>query len=106
LIPELFPVNPGDWRDEAKKALDKEVIINGVCVMNQSSDFKSDEGEDVNMEQNENGDESDAKSTAADGNDEDEIKKSFIKKPSMEMSESGDDVKVKKEVDESSAWEY
>lgn len=104
MIPELFPVNPGDWRDEAKKAADKEVIINGVCVMNQSSDFKSDDDNDVNME-NENGDESDAKSTAAEGNDEDDIKKSFIKKPSMEKSES-DDVKVKKEVDESSAWEY
>lgn len=97
-------MNPGDWRDEAKKAADKEVIINGVCVMNQSSDFKSD-GDDVNME-NENGDESNAKSTAPEGNDEDEIKKSFIKKPSMEKSESGEDVRVKKEVDESSAWEY
>jgi hypothetical protein len=97
-------VNPGDWRDEAKKAADKEVIINGVCVMNQSSDFKSD-CDDVNME-NENGDESDAKSTAAEGNDEDEIKKSFIKKPSLDKSESGEDVRVKKEVDESSAWEY
>jgi hypothetical protein len=96
-------VNPGDWRDEAKKnnVDDKEVIINGVCVMNQSSDMRSDDGEDDKMDQsNEDGDD------AADGNDEDEIKKSFIKKPNMEKVDGGDDVKVKKEVDEAGAWEY
>lgn len=101
-------MNPGDWRDEAKKAIanDKEVIINGVCVMNQSSDFKSDGGDDVNMEQNDDADESESRLTIADANDEDEIKKSFIKKPSLDKAESGDDVKVKKEVDEAGAWEY
>ena len=99
-------MNPGDWRDETKKnvANDKEVIINGVCVMNQSSDYKSDgEGDDENMEE---GEESEAKLTIAEENDEDEIKKSFIKKPSLEKAESGDDVKVKKEIEESNAWEY
>lgn len=96
----------GDWREEAKKAVanDKEVIINGVCVMNQSSDYKSDEEGDANNEQE---DEDDAKLTVAEGNDEDSIKKSFIKKPSLEKSsESADDLKVKKEVDEAGAWEY
>lgn len=97
-------MNPGDWREEAKKnnVDDKEVIINGVCVMNQASDLRSDDGEDVNMDQsNEDGDEN-----VAERNDEDEIKKSFIKKPSVEATDSSDDVKVKKEVDESGAWEY
>lgn len=97
-------MNPGDWRDEAKKnnVDDKEVIINGVCVMNQASDLRSDDGDDTNMDQsNEDGDE-----TNAETNDEDEIKKSFIKKPSVEKVETGDDVKVKKEVDEAGAWEY
>lgn len=101
-------MNPSDWREEAKKAIanDKEVIINGVCVMNQSSEFKSDEEGDANNEQDE-GDESDAKLTIAEGHDEDAIKKSFIKKPSLDKSaEIGDDLKVKREVDESSAWEY
>lgn len=75
--------------------------------MNQSSDFKSDDGEDVNMDQsNDEGDESDARLTIADGNEEDEIKKSFIKKPSVEKSDEADDIKVKKEVDEAGAWEY
>jgi hypothetical protein len=94
-------VNPGDWRDEAKKnnVDDKEVIINGVCVMNQSSDMRSEDGEDEKMEQNDDGDD------AAEANDEDEIKKSFIKKPSVEKNEA-EDVKVKKEVDEAGAWEY
>jgi hypothetical protein len=97
-------VNPGDWREDAKKnnVDDKEVIINGVCVMNQASDLRSDDGEDVNMDQsNEDGDEN-----VAEGNDEDEIKKSFIKKPNVEITDSTDDVKVKKEVDEAGAWEY
>lgn len=103
----------GDWRDDAKKAIanDKEVIINGVCVMNQSSDYKSDDEGDATMEQSNDdegeGDESDAKLTIAEGNDEDEIKKSFIKKPlSEKAAESGDDVSVKKEIDEAGAWEY
>lgn len=96
-------MNPGDWRDEAKKnnVDDKEVIINGVCVMNQSSDMRSDDGEDDKMDQtNEDGED------ITEGNDEDEIKKSFIKKPSVEKPDGGDDVKVKKEVDEAGAWEY
>lgn len=94
-------MNPGDWRDEAKKAIagDKEVIINGVCVMNQSSDFNDD---DENMDQS-NDDGEDEKLTIAEGNDEDNIKKSFIKKPERMDS---DDVKVKTEEDEAGAWEY
>lgn len=94
-------MNPGDWRDEAKKnnVDDKEVIINGVCVMNQASDLRSEDGDDVNMDQSNDDDNADA-------NDADEIKKSFIKKPSLDKSESGDEVKVKKEIDESGAWEY
>lgn len=94
-------MNPGDWRDEAKKnnVDDKEVIINGVCVMNQSSDLRSENGDDVNMDQSNDDDNANA-------NDADEIKKSFIKKPSLDKSESGDEVKVKKEIDESGAWEY
>lgn len=102
-------MNPGDWRDEAKKSIanEKEVIINGVCVMNQSSDYKSDDGDDVNMEQVDDGDdESDARLTIAETHDEDEIKKSFIKKPEKASMEAADDVKVKKEVDEASAWEF
>lgn len=104
-------MNPGDWRDEANKNLanDKEVIINGVCVMNQSSDYKSDDGDDVNMDQsNDDADESDPRLTiAAEGHDEDDIKKSFIKKPSLDKSvESSDDIRVKKEIDEAGAWEY
>jgi len=104
-----FAVNP-DWRDEAKKNIpgsnsEKEVIINGVCVMNQSSDFKSDD-EDANANED--------KLTIADASGEDEIKKSFIKKPptSMDCSKSvdGDDddvVNVKKEMDEGGdRWEY
>lgn len=79
--------------------------------MNQSSDFKSDDGDDddVNMEQsNDDGEEPEARLTIAEGHDEDEIKKSFIKKPSVEKAsvDSSDDVRVKKEVDEASAWEY
>ena len=93
-------MNP-DWRDEAKKNIDdKEVIINGVCVMNQSS-VRSDDGEDDKMDQS-----NDDEDNIAEKNDEDEIKKSFIKKPNVEKSDGGDDVKVKKEVDEASAWEY
>lgn len=99
-------MNPGDWRDEAKKIIanDKEVIINGVCVMNQSSDFKSDDGGDDNVERS--NDDGETRLSIADGNDEDEIKKSFIKKPNMEKADESDDVKVKKEIDESGAWEY
>lgn len=102
-------MNPGDWRDEAKKAIanEKEVIINGVCVMNQSSDFKSDD--DGHAEQsNDEGDDADKRLTIAEGNVDDEIKKSFIKKPSTEKAplDGADDVKVKKEIEESNAWEY
>lgn len=100
-------MNPGDWRDEAKKIIannDKEVIINGVCVMNQSSDYKSDDGGDESVEQS--NDDGIRRLSIADGNDEDEIKRSFIKKPNMEKADSGDDVKVKKEIDEAGAWEY
>lgn len=101
-------MNPGDWREEAKKivANEKEVIINGVCVMNQSSDYKSD-GDDANMDQSiDDADESGARLTIAETHDEDEIKKSFIKKPEKASMEAADDVKVKKEVDEASAWEF
>lgn len=108
MIPDSLPVNPSDWRDDAKKSItnDKEVIINGVCVMNQSSEFKSDDG---NLDQsNEDGGESESRLTIAEGNEEDVIKKSFIRKPSMEKAsiDSSDDVKVKKEIDEAGAWEY
>lgn len=98
-------MNPGDWREEAKKAVasEKEVIINGVCVMNQSSDYKSDDEGQAMDQSNDDADES--KLTIAEGNEEDEIKKSFIKKPEK-AGESGDDFKVKKEVDEAGAWEY
>lgn len=99
----------GEWRDDKKNIPnDKEVIINGVCVMNQSSDFKSnDDGEDGNMDQSNDDDHDVSKLTISESNDEDEIKKSFIKKPNMDKSvDSSDDVKVKKEVDESNAWEY
>lgn len=102
-------MNPGDWREEAKKivANEKEVIINGVCVMNQSSDYKSDDGDDANMDQSiDDADESGARLTTAETHDEDEIKKSFIKKPEKASMEAADDVKVKKEVDEASAWEF
>lgn len=106
-------MNPGDWRDEANKtsANDKEVIINGVCVMNQSSDYKSNDGEDddVNMDQStDGGDEAVSRLSLSEGHDEDAIKKSFIKKPGMEKAslDSADDVKVKKEIDEAGAWEY
>lgn len=70
--------------------------------MNQSSDFKSDDGNDDNVEAN---DGRESQRSIADENDEDEIKKTFIKKPSMEKVDS-DDVKVKKEIDEAGAWEY
>lgn len=104
-----FIVTTGEWGDDKKNIPggDKEVIINGVCVMNQSSDFKSNDGdEDGNADQsNDDGD----KLTIAEGNDEDDIKKSFIKKPNSEKSVDGDDdvMMVKKEVDtETNAWEY
>ncbi|KAG5673046.1 hypothetical protein PVAND_003123 [Polypedilum vanderplanki] len=107
----LITMTTGEWRDEKKNIPgdDKEVIINGVCVMNQSSDYKSNDGDDANMDQsNEEGED---KLTIAEGeNDEDEsIKKSFIKKPNpieKSMNESADDVTVKREVDDSNAWEY
>lgn len=109
MIPESLPVNPGDWRDDAKKNItnDKEVIINGVCVMNQSSDYKSDDGDDAERS-HEDGEESNARLAIAEGNEDDEIKKSFIRKPSMDKSsiENSDDIKVKTEIDESGAWEY
>lgn len=98
----------GEWNEEKKEiANEKEVIINGVCVMNQSTDFKdNDEDEDESNVDHSN-DESDKRLTIAEENDEDEIKKSFIKKPSAENStENSDDVAVKKEVDEHSSWEY
>lgn len=100
----MLLVNPGDWREEAKKAItnDKEVIINGVCVMNQSLT----DGDDDAMDE---ADEPHMRLPVSDvQHDEDEIKRSFIKKPSMEKSpvESADDVKVKKEIDETGAWEY
>ena len=109
MTPDSLPVNPGDWRDESNKnnSNDKEVIINGVCVMNQSSDFKSDD--DVNMDQsNDDGEEAVSRLTITESNEEDVIKKSFIRKPSIEKNslESSDDVKVKKEIDEAGAWEY
>jgi hypothetical protein len=106
-------VTTGEWRDEKKNIpgdSDKEVIINGVCVMNQSSDYKSNDGDDVNMDQS--AEETGDKLTMAEGDDHDEddsIKKSFIKKPSAlekAMNESADDVTVKHEVDDSNAWEY
>lgn len=101
-------MNPSDWREEAKKAItnDKEVIINGVCVMNQSL---TDGDDDVNMDQsNDEGDESIARLAPADRHDDDEIKKSFIKKPSLDKSsvDNADEIKVKKEMDETGAWEY
>jgi hypothetical protein len=98
-------VTTGEWGDK-KNPLggnggegDKEVnIINGVCVMNKSSDEAD---EDENMEKsNEDYDDEGKKN---DENSEDEIKKSFIKKPSIE---EGDDVRVKKEVEEPSGWEF
>ena len=97
----------GEWSDINKTNIpnDKEVIINGVCVMNQSSDFKSNDGDaDENMDQS--NEDNDDKLTISESNDEDEIKKSFIKKPNMDKVDSSDDVKVKKEVDEANAWEY
>lgn len=110
-------VNP-DWRDDTKKssipASDKEVIINGVCVMNQSSDFKRDDGS-VQPENKDTEDITDqeAKPASLENDEDDEIKKSFIKKPSLadneeDKSKSDDsDVLVKKEVDESgNQWEY
>jgi hypothetical protein len=110
----VIKVTTGEWRDEKKNipTNDKEVIINGVCVMNQSSDFKSanDDGDEENSV-NQSNDDGDDKLTIADGNeDADEIKKSFIKKPnkSIDNNDDNDDdgVKVKKEVEESNAWEY
>lgn len=102
-------MNPGDWRDEAKKSIasEKEVIINGVCVMNQSTDYKSDD--EVNMDQSmDEGDDAVARLNVTEAHDADEIKKSFIKKPSLDKAsvESSDDVKVKKEIDEAGAWEF
>jgi homeobox protein cut-like len=107
-------VNP-DWRDDSKKTnipAEKEVIINGVCVMNQSSDFDQSEAD----KQEETEDET--KTTNIDEEDdaesENQIKKSFIKKPTPPESESAaednkkadlDDVSVKKEV-EAGNWEY
>lgn len=98
-------MNP-DWRDDANKNIpnEKEVIINGVCVMNQSSDFKSDDG-DENMEQS--NDDCDDAERKLSNDEDDEIKKSFIKKPNMDKSVDGDDVQVKREVDEGGErWEY
>lgn len=77
--------------------------------MNQSTDYKSDDGDDVNMDQSiDEGDESDVRLSIAEAHDEDEIKKSFIKKPSLDKAsvDSSDDVKVKKEIDEAGAWEF
>lgn len=100
----------GEWGDEKKNIPnDKEVIINGVCVMNQSTDFKSNEGDDEEDDANANqsNEEGVEKLSLTERNDEDEIKKSFIKKPHSDKSvDGGDDVMVKKEVDEASAWEY
>lgn len=101
----------GEWGDEKKNIPnDKEVIINGVCVMNQSTDFKSNEGDEEEEDEgnaNQSNEEGVEKLSLAERNDEDEIKKSFIKKPSSDKSmDGGDDVMVKKEVDEASAWEY
>lgn len=92
----------GEWGDK-KNPLgvsggDKEVIINGVCVMNKSSDEADD---DENMEKS--NDDYDDEEKKNEENSEDEIKKSFIKKPSIE---DGDDVRVKKELEESSGWEF
>lgn len=87
----------GEWGDNKKNIPnDKEVIINGVCVMNPSTDYKSNDEDDVNMEKS--ADDKDDKLTIAESNDEDEIKKSFIKKPNP--IEASDDVKVKKELEE------
>ena len=96
LLPPLFSVTTGEWGDKNNIPNDKEVIINGVCVMNQSSDYKSNDDEDVNMEKS--NEDKDDNLTIAESNDEDEIKKSFIKKPNP--IDSSDDVQVKKEVDE------
>jgi hypothetical protein len=100
-------VTTGEWNEEKKGiAGDKEVIINGVCVMNQSTDFKTNDEEDESNV-NPSNDESENRLAIAEGNDEDEIKKSFIKKPSSEKAtEKDDDVAVKKEVDEQTSWEY
>lgn len=101
----------GEWSDDKKGiSSDKEVIINGVCVMNQSSsDFKANEEEEEDDDNDGNIENSneDNRLAIADGNDEDEIKKSFIKKPNSEKSlESSEDVSVKKEKDEPNTWEY
>lgn len=95
----------GEWSDAKKGTNENEVIINGVCVMNQSTDFKAnDEDEESNIDNS--NDEADTRLTIAE-NDEDEIKRSFIKKPSSDKSvEKSDDVSVKKEIDEPNSWEY
>jgi hypothetical protein len=101
-------VTTGEWNEEKKGiANDKEVIINGVCVMNQSSDFKANDEDEVESIVDPSNDESDKRLTIAEENDEDEndeneIKKTFIKKP----VENSDDITVKKEVDEHSSWDY
>ncbi len=97
----------GEWNDDKKtSSTDKEVIINGVCVMNQSSDFKSNEEDESESNVDQSNDEEN-QLTIAEGNEEDEIKKSFIKKPNSEKSvDSGDELTVKKEVDEANSWEY
>lgn len=98
----------GEWNEEKKEiANDKEVIINGVCVMNQSSDFKANDEDEVESNVDPSNDESDKRLTIAEENDEyendeNEIKKTFIKKP----VENREDVTVKKEVDEHSSWDY
>lgn len=105
-------VNP-DWNDSKKLNIpgEKEVIINGVCVMNQGSDFKQDDEEAVQIEStpdimNESDHTDDDEGRNSDVNDEDdEIKKSFIKKPTttddIPMNlDNDDDVKVKKEVED------
>lgn len=102
-------VNP-DWNESKKLNIpgEKEVIINGVCVMNQGTDFKQDDEEAVQIEStpdimNES-DHTDDEERNSDNNDEDdEIKKSFIKKPTTDIPmnmDNGDDVKVKKEVED------
>lgn len=106
-------VNP-DWQDTDKKPSipGKEVIINGVCVM-QKNDFGRGDDETVRIEptaaREESGDEgqSDNDSTKANRSSKDGDDDDVADKPDIDSKEDIDDVRVKKETDEDAErWEY
>lgn len=103
-------VNP-DWQDDKKPptgAGAKEVIINGVCVM-QKNDFGRDDEETVRVEPqdaHESDDHSDNESTQANRSskdDDDEPAAGQTEKPDTEKDA---DITVKKEKDDDDRWEY